>query len=354
MSVNIFVGTAKGAWVLRSDDTRASFEIEGPTFKGWKATAATRDANGRYIVATASDVYGCAVHVSEDLREFRQLDAAPAWPADSGRKLNQIWKLHVAHGAWWAGVDDAGLFKSTDEGASWESVASLNDRKSRCSWHPGFGGLCLHSIVSDPSDAKRLWVGISAVGVFRTDDGGTTWIPCNDGVPVILEDKEHDEVGFCVHGLAADPGDPMKMWRQDHVGMFRTVNGGAHWERCENGLPSAFGFPVDIEGRTGAVFLVPLEADQFRIPVDGKLRVYRSLDGGDEWAPSGSGMPDDFYGVVLRGSMAIDGCDPAGVYVGTTAGTVHISNDLGESWSRIDATLPRVLTVEAFAADAGG
>lgn len=348
MSVTTLVGTVKGAWVLRSDDARSAFDVDGPFFKGWKVTASMRLADGRYVVATASDVYGCAVHLSDDLREFRQLDAAPSWPADSGRKLNQIWKLAQSGSTWWAGVDDAGLFRSTDEGQTWESIASLNDRPSRVSWHPGFGGLCLHSIIPDPNAADRLWVGISAVGVFRTDDAGATWTPCNDGIPVILEDKEHKECGFCVHGLAADPTDPSIMWRQDHVGMFRSRDAGAHWERCETGLPSGFGFPIDIDPRTRTLFAVPLEADQFRFPVDGKLRVYRTTDGGDGWEATGDGLPDDFYGVVLRGAMAIDDRDPAGVYIGTSAGTVHVSNDLGASWRTIPVTLPRVVSVEAF------
>lgn len=349
MSITILVGTVKGAWVLRADDARADWSIEGPLFKGWKVTAATRDARGRYVVATASDVYGPAIHVSEDCRSWTQIDSGPAWEPDSGRKLTQLWTLHARGELLLAGVDEAGLFRSEDGGATWDSVTALNEHPTRGGWYPGFGGLCLHSILTDPKDPQRIWVGISAVGVFRSDDGGASWVACNGGIPVILEDKAHSDIGFCVHGLAADPDEANRIYRQDHVGMFRSTDGGDSWERCEEGLPSGFGFPVEIDARTRSLFVVPLEADQFRFPVDGAFRVYRSADGGDRWHELGDGaLPVDFYGAVLRGGMAVDACDPAGVYVGTTAGTVHLSADLGDTWQTLPTTLPRILMVEAF------
>jgi len=372
--VQAIVGTDKGAFLLRSDDSRSDWEIEGPLFKGWKVTASLRDQRGRFIVATASDVYGAAIHVSDDLKEWRQIENGPAWPkasssnggagsaagsgdseghsggdsgSEDGRKLNQIWTIVSAGDRLYAGVDVAGLFASDDGGESWSPVDGLNEHETRAAWYPGAGGLCAHVILVDPHRPERVWCGISAVGVFRTDDGGATWQTKNDGIPVVIEDKTHKDVGRCVHGLVADPDDPDRIYRREHIGMFRSSDGGDSWERIENGLSSWFGFPIVMDRPTKTIFVIPLESDEYRLPPGGSLQVYRSRDGGDSWESASAGLPDrNAYTGVLRGAMDTDGF--GGVYFGTTSGTIHVSTNHGDSWTTLPAMLPRILSVRVF------
>lgn len=357
MGILVIVGTQKGGFVLRSDRGRAAWSIDGPLFKGWKVTASLRDASGRYILATASDVYGAALHVSEDLAEWRQIERGPAWGEAAsgdgdGRKLNQIWTLMEGGGRLYAGVDVAGVFVSDDRGETWAPVEGLNEHATRSAWSPGAGGLCAHAILVDPRDPRRIWCGISAVGVFRSDDGGTTWHLKNEGIPVLLEDKQHKDIGRCVHGLVADPDDADLIYRREHNGMFRTRDGGESWERIENGLGSWFGFPIAIDPRSRALFVVPLESDEYRVPSGGRLEVFRSDDGGDSWRSVSRGLPQEHaYMGVLRGGLDVDGLDPCGVYVGTTAGTVHVSNDAGDSWTQLPCMLPRVMSVAVYEDD---
>ena len=346
--IKILVGTIKGAFVLRSKEDRDDWSIEGPYLKGWKVTAARRGLDGDYLLGTASFVYGPAVQRSQNLVDWKPVEASPHYTEESGFKLDQIWTFGRAGDRLLAGVDQAGMFESEDGGNSWQLVEGLSGHETREKWFPGFGGLCLHSILSDPANPARLWCGISAVGVFRSDDGGASWTPKNEGVPCIIEDKEHKDIGFCVHAIAQHPDDADTIYRQDHRGMFRTHDGGDSWTRIENGLPSGFGFPLVIDSATKALFAVPLESDEFRMPVDGKFRVYRSRDGGDSWEAVADGLPDRDYSGVLRSAMAVDQLDPCGVYVGTTSGHVHISADAANTWRTLPCTLPRILTVEAF------
>ncbi len=348
MPISVLVGTTKGGFVLRSDDRR-EWSIDGPVFKGWKLTAATRNGN-RFVAATASDVYGAAVHLSDDLESWRQVEHGPAWPKGSERKLNQVWRIDATGDRWFLGVDEAGLFASDDKGESWQPVQGLNEHETRAAWFPGAGGLCAHAILVDPKNRDRIWVGISAVGVFRSDDGGKTWHEKNDGVPAVIEDKNHKGIGRCVHALVADPDDANRIYRREHNGMFRTSDGGESWERVENGLPSWFGFPIVMDLRTRTLWVVPLESDEYRVPKDGGFSVYRSRDGADSWEEVSNGLPSsNAYMGVLRGAMAADSLDPCGVYVGTTSGSLHFSADAGESWREIPCTLPRILSVAAFA-----
>lgn len=360
MRVTAIVGTNKGAFLLRSDGRRRNWDVQGPFFSGWKVTAASRDSGGRTMLATASDVYGAAIQVSEDLEHWRQVENGPAWPKGGDRKLNQIWRFHTGTGpggggsagggVLLAGVDEAGLFRSEDRGETWTSVSGLNEHESRPAWQPGFGGLCAHALLVDPRNENRIWCGISAVGVFRSDDGGRTWTGKNEGVTVAIADKTYPYVGYCVHALVADPNDASVIWRQDHRGMYRTRDAGDSWQRIENGLPSGFGFPIAMDPHTKSLFAIPLESDEHRFTPEGRLRVYSSRDGGDTWVPQMNGLPQNgIYTVVLRGAMCVDGLDPCGVYFGTTSGTVHMSADCGETWGTLPVTLPRVLSVSAFA-----
>ncbi len=349
MGVTLVVGTDKGGFVYRSDDSRQKWRIEGPFFKGWKVTAAARAGDGTWLVGTASDVYGSAIHKSADLRDWRQVPQGPAYAPESNRKLTQIWRIVAPDSIWYAGVAEAGLFRSTDNGESWQPLAGLNDHRSRGNWCPGAGGLCAHSILIDPGNSKRLWCGISAVGVFRSDDAGVTWTAKNDGVPIILEDKDFCDIGFCVHTIVADPSDPNRIYRQDHRGMFRSSDAGDHWERIENGLTSGYGFPLAIDRRSRALFAFPLESDEYRAPQGGQFRIFRSTDSGDSWHALTEGLPQEHvYANVLRGAMDADHLSPGGVYVGTTSGDVFVTRNGGDRWFALPGRLPRIHCVAAI------
>lgn len=371
MTVVVIIGTEKGAFVARTNAERRGWRIEGPLFKGWKVTASGRSPSGRYFLATASQVYGAAIHTGTDLTNWRQIDDGPAFPPAAGahaadppaaadpseewverarvRKLNQIWTLHCGPTRHYAGVDVAGLFSSDDDGETWQPVSALNDHPTRSSWFPGAGGLCAHAVLVDPNRPQSVWCAMSAVGVWRSDDGGANWVPKNEGVRCIMPDKANPGIGYCVHGLAQDPSAPNRIYRQDHTGMYRTRDGGDSWERIENGLASWFGFPIVLDPHTRALFAFPMESDEYRLPVDGKFRVYRSSDEGDSWQALDRGLPSSpTYAGVLRGAMTVDGLDPAGVYVGSTSGDVFVSADRGDSWQPLPCRLPRVLSVRAY------
>ncbi len=373
MSVVVIIGTQKGAVVLRSTNDRKEWKVGDLLFKGWIVTAAERDQRGRYYLGATHEVYGTVVMVSDDLASWRQIEKGPRYESgdvgnaehnrtigrtDSSvdqkaapRHLDQIWTLHASGESIYAGVSEAGLFRSDDRGESWRPIQVLNDFRGRDDWTPGFGGLCTHVVLTDPKNPDRLWVGISAVGVFRSDDGGASWTGKNDGVS--------QAEGYCVHGLAHHYDDADVIYRQDHRGMYRTRDGGDSWQLIENGLPigtlhdghrATFGFPIVIDPNTKAVFALPLESDEYHLPHDGKLRVYRTTNGGDSWEPLAGGLPvEPTYTSVLRGAMAVDGITPGGVYFGTTSGAAYASSNGGELWSRLPVTLPRILCVKAFA-----
>lgn len=347
--MRLLVGTVKGGFWFTSQDRR-SWTVDAPFFAGWKVTAGLRLADGRYLIGVASDIYGPALQVSEDGVEWTQIKNGPSYPGGGDAKLRQIWTLREHDGAIYAGVQDAGLFVSGNGGETWEPVSGLNDHPTRSAWVPGAGGLCAHALLFDDADPDRMWVGISAVGVFRTDDGGATWVPKNEGVRTVLEDSTHKDIGRCVHGLARHPDNPDVIYRQDHSGMYRTTDGGDHWEKNEDGLPAAFGFPISIDASSKALFVAPQQSDQFRIPVGNRLQIYRSTDGGDSWHGASNGLPEaNTFGTVLRGAMAVDDLDPGGVYFGTTSGGVYATADLGEEWTQLPGSLPRVLHVSAWA-----
>ncbi len=337
----LLVGTEKGGYVLSK--SASGWAVEGPMFPGWKVTTFGRAPDGTFLAAVASNWFGVGIHRSNDLRTWEPIDSPPAWEEGSERKMEQIWRFHTDDSRILAGVAHAGLFASGDNGLTWSPVAGLNEHHTRKDWQPGAGGLTAHRILTA---GKRTWVGISAVGVFRSDDGGEKWELKNDGVPPagIPEDAPRPEVGYCVHALAQDPDRPDHIWRQDHMGMHRTTDGGDNWERIANGLPADFGFVIWRDHGSGRLFTVPLESSENRLPVDGVLRVYTSDDDGDSWSVSGAGWPHapQFTG-VLRG--AFDG-DGAGLFAfGTTGGKIWITENNGDSWECLASSFPRIAAV---------
>ena len=372
MGVVLIVGTDKGGMLLRADDAREHWEVGPLGFRGWRVTSAARDPGGRtYLGVCAESSFRNAVLASDDLEHWQELEAAPRYaPADRGnpdhtrtvapnspegrsedgaRRVDQIWTLHCAGDTLYAGVSEAGLFRSDDRGKSWQPVLGLNEHDTRPQWMPSFGGLCLHSVLHDARDPRRLWVGISSFGVFRSDDAGLTWVRKNQGV---TEGETH-----CVHGLAHDPRNADRIFRQEHTGMYRSLDGGDSWQRIESGLPlgdltygdpCAFGFAVEVDPHTGYTYAFPLAGDDYRYAPAGRVRVYRTRDG-EQWQELARGMPaEPCFTSVLRGAMSVDGHDPCGIYVGTTAGQLFASRDRGESWSELPCTLPKILCVEAF------
>jgi hypothetical protein len=339
------IGTEKGAFFLRR--ARRGWDLSGPAFAGWRVTTFGRAPSGDHLLATGSGWFGAAIHRSPDLESWEQVVAGPGWPEGGDRRLNHVWTLERVDADLFAGVDDAGLFRSGDDGETWDPVPGFNEHPTRPHWLPGAGGLAAHCLLHHPSDPKRMWVGVSAVGVFHTDDGGASWVLRDEGVEATAPDDEHPEVGHCVHRLALHHDEPETLWRQDHQGVYRSIDGAESWQRIEDGLPSGFGFALAQDRGSGGLFVVPLESDERRMPNGGRFLVYRSVDGGDSWEPSGTGLPGEpCYAGVLRDALATD--DAGGVYLGTTAGTVHVSVDAGERWETVPAVLPRILSVRVL------
>lgn len=362
--VVLLVGTVKGVFIYRGDAARKAWRMTGPHLGGWEIFSLAGDArNGRIIAGAGNFEAGATVRVSGDGgKTWEGVERAPklAETTEGGVKqeLKHLWLIVPGHpsepGTWWAGADDAALFVSRDDARTWTEVRGLTAHATRPRWVPGFGGLCLHSIVVDRENSKRLWVGISAVGVFRTDDAGATWKLCNEGLHNVAPEFITDpEMGRCVHRMVADPVKPGVLWMQYHGGVFKSENGAESWTRISAGLPNDFGFPMAVT-RRGDVFIVPLLSDNNRVVPDGALKVWRTRDGGRTWRALTNGLPqkEHFVG-VLRGAMDADGREPGGIYFGTTAGEVFASRDDGENWERLPGVLPRVTCVRVWEGGAG-
>lgn len=345
----LIVGTVKGVFLYQSDEHRSSWQLSGPHLGGWEIFSVCGDPRSRRLLAgTGHFMHGPTLRTSRDLGQtWEPVARTPAFGENSAFKLNHIWQIVPGHpskpGTWYAGVDDAALFVSEDDGQNWREVDGLTKHPTRPRWTPGFGGLCLHSVLVDPTNPRRLWVGISSVGVFRTEDGGGTWKLCNEGLhnvaPGFITDPD---MGRCVHKMVLDPERPGVLYIQYHGGVFMSEDGADSWRRISTGLPHEFGFPMAIT-KSGALFVVPLLSDENRVVPDGALKVWRSRDRGRSWRAMTQGLPQESHYVgVLRDAMTADSLSPAGVYLGTTMGELFFSRDEGDHWERLPGQLPRI------------
>jgi len=377
--VLLLAGTMKGAFVLRSDKQRQEWEVGGPYFPGRAIYAlAYDDRNGRQRLwaAVNSSYWGSYLSSSNDFGKtwtepetygvkFPQNEPTPAAPmqdanpatnpaANADLSLKQIWQIALGHpdepDTLYCGVEPAALFKSTDAGESWSLVKGLYDHPHRSQWMPGGGGLCLHTILTDPSNNKRLFVAISTGGVYRTDDGGENWQPRNQGVRAqfLPPDQQYPEWGQCVHKIVSHPANPQRMFLQNHWGLYKSENGGDSWTDIANGVPSDFGFAMEVDPNDdNSVYIIPLESDEFRCTPEGKLRLYRTRNAGESWDAIENGLPqENALETVLRDGLSADSLQPTGIYFGTRSGKLFGSTDSGESWSAILESLPPVVCVK--------
>jgi photosystem II stability/assembly factor-like uncharacterized protein len=349
--VVLLVGTRKGAFLLDGDPDRRDWQVRGPLCEGWPLhDLSIEPGTGAILAGGGNNWYGPAVWRSDDLGETWTHSSEGLTYGDDGPKVTTVWNVTAGKDAIYAGVEPAGLFKSTDGGATWQHVEGLRQHPTTPDWQPGNGGLCLHSIVPHPTDAGRLWVGISAVGAFETVDGGKTWETRNKGVRADFYPDKYPEFGQCVHKLvmAADGGE--HLYQQNHCGVYRSSDGGRQWEEITPGLPSQFGFPMGAHPRDPkTIWTIPLNGDdRGRYMPDASAAVWRTHDGGDTWLRSGDGLPqENAYLGVLREAMAVDRLDPVGVYFGTSTGQLYASTDEGVSWSLVADNLPAIWSVEA-------
>ena len=363
--VRVLVGTRKGAFILTADGRRDRWDVNGPLFGGWELyhlKGSPAEPN-RIYASQSTGWFGQVIQRSDDGgstweavgNEF-VYDGIPGthqWYDGTPHpwEFARVWHLEpsltdpdTVH----AGVEDAALFRSVDGGRSWEELSGLRRHGTGPSWQPGAGGMCLHTIVVDPRDAARMLVAISAAGVFRSEDAGTTWWPANHGLRSEGIPDSDAEVGHCVHHLASHPSRPEVVFMQKHWDVMRSDDGGESWTEVSGDLPTDFGFTIDVHAHEPeTVFVVPITSDSEHYPPEGRLRVYRSRVGGNEWEPLTAGLPqENCYVNVLRDAMAVDSLDPCGVYFGTTGGQVYASPDAGDKWTPIVRDLPAVLSVE--------
>ncbi len=363
--VRVLVGTRKGAFILTADGKRERWEVNGPLFAGWEMyhlKGSPADPN-RIYASQSTGWFGQMIQRSDDggatwepVGNAFVYDGVPGthqWYDGTQHpwEFKRVWHLEPSltdPDTVYAGVEDAALFRSTDGGKSWQELSGLRQHNSGPLWQPGAGGMCLHTIILDPTDPKRIFVAISAAGAFRTDDGGATWRPINRGLRSEGIPDADAEVGHCVHNLAMHPAHPSTLFMQKHWDVMRTDNAGDSWREISGDLPSDFGFPIAVHAQEPeTVYVVPIKSDSEHFPPEGKLRVYRSRTGGGEWEALTKGLPQrDCYVNVLRDAMSVDALDPCGVYFGTTGGQVYASADGGDSWTAIVRDLPAVLSVE--------
>lgn len=363
--VRVLVGTRKGAFILESDDKRETWTTTGPHFGGWEIyhiNGSPADPN-RLYASQSSSWFGQMIQRSDDGGQtWEPVDNKFVYAGVPGThqwydgtphpwEFKRVWHLEPSlddPDTVYAGVEDAAIFKTTDGGKSWNELAGLREHGSGSRWQPGAGGMCLHTIVIDPTNPQRIFIAISAAGAFRTDDGGATWTPINQGLKSEYIPDPNADVGHCVHRIALHPSRPDTLFMQKHWDIMRSDNAGDSWHEVSGNLPTDFGFPIQVHAHEPeTIYVVPIKSDSLHYPPDGKLRVYRSRTGGNEWEALTNGLPQqDCYVNILRDAMAVDKLDQCGVYFGTTGGQVYASSDSGDNWTAIASNLPPVLSVE--------
>jgi BNR/Asp-box repeat len=385
--VRVLVGTRKGAFILTSDGMRENWEVSGPHFAGWElyhVKGSPVDPN-RLYASQSSGWFGQLIQRSDDGGKTWHQPGTPAGQAaepgppksDSNRftydassqtgkpltthqwydgtqhpwEFKRVWHLEPSltdPETVYAGVEDAAIFRSTDGGHNWKELPGLRGHGTGPKWQPGAGGMCLHTIILDPSNPQRIWIAISAAGAFRTEDGGTTWKPINRGLKSEYIPDPNAEIGHCVHHVAMNPKRPGVLFMQKHWDVMRSDDAGDSWHEVSGNLPTDFGFVIDVHAHEPeTIYVVPIKSDSEHYVHEGKLRVFRSRSGGDDWESLTKGLPQkDCYVNVLRDAMAVDSLDKCGVYFGTTGGQVYASADAGDSWNPIVRDLPAVLSVE--------
>ncbi len=387
--VRVLVGTRKGAFILTSDGKRENWNVSGPHFAGWELyhlKGSPVDPN-RLYASQSSGWFGQIIQRSDDRgKTWHQPGTLPGEPTstpegfpkaesnkfvydispETGKPLTthqwydgtprpwefkRVWHIEPSltdRDTVYAGVEDAALFRSTDGGKNWQELPGLRGHGTGPNWQPGAGGLCLHTVILDPSDPGRIFVAISAAGAFRTDDGGETWKPINKGLFSQYIPDPTAEVGHCVHHVAMHPSRPGVLFMQKHWDVMRSDDAGDSWREVSGNLPTDFGFVIDLHAHEPeTVYVVPIKSDSEHYVADGKLRVYRSRSGGNEWEALTNGLPQsNCYVNVLRDAMAVDSLDSCGIYFGTTGGQVYASADSGDTWAPIVRDLPAVLSVE--------
>ncbi len=355
--VRLLVGTKKGAFILESDASRRDWSMRGPLCEGWPVhDLIVEPGTGSILAAAGNPWYGPAVWRSDDGGTAWTHSSAGMTYGDESPAVATVWSLATTpDGALLAGVEPAGLFRSTDAGATWAHVEGLTNHPTRPTWQPGAGGLILHTIVPHPTDTARTWVGISAVGVFETRDGGVSWEPRNVGVRAEFNpENRYPVTGQCVHKFAMAAGEPDTFYQQNHCGAYRSDDGATTWQEITPGLPSDFGFPLVTHPRDpDSAWIIPLNgADKGRYMPDAHAAVWRTRDRGASWTRLDAGLPTrDAYLSVLREAMARDTLDPVGIAFGTSTGQLWHSADDGDSWRMITDTLPEIWAVEAVVLD---
>jgi ligand-binding sensor domain-containing protein len=347
--ITLWVGTQKGLFKFESSKARKKWQLSGPYLAGWEVSSILPEVD-KLLVGTSHYVYGATIRSSKDGGEtFVQSEGSPTYDDQSGFKVNRIWQLarHPKTKTLYAGVDEAGLFKSDDNGQNWEEVSGLTQHETRPLWAPGAGGLCLHTILFDPHNDQRMWVAMSAVGVFRSDDSGQSWQVKTRGIDAIVTDEKPSEVGRCIHKMVLHPKNPERLFIQYHGGVYKSENAADEWTTIETGLPSNFGFPM-VMTHTEKLHIIPLNSDTFRTSAEGKLRVYTFNEAHQSWHDDSAGLKSDgHYSGVLRDAMTVDNQDEPGVYFGTTGGEVFAR--VGDNtWQRLPGTLPRIMTLRVL------
>ncbi|MEJ2255907.1 MAG: hypothetical protein P8X98_02720 [Woeseiaceae bacterium] len=347
----LLVGTAKGLFRLMRESAGGAWQLDGPHIAGYSVLHTMQTPDGTLYAATAHTVWGAHIYASTDHgASWQSLDTVPTHAADSGRgPTKAVWHLRAAGSTLYAGIDPAGLFRSDDKGASWEPVTGLNEHPTRTTWEPSKGCFAVHSICVDPQQPDRLVVAVSAGGVYRSADRGRNWQPANVGVRAENLPQRYPETGHNVHRIIMHPRRPRRFYRQCYNGVYRSDDGAETWIEITANLPGDFGYGLAVDPLDpDTAFQIPESGSHLRAPVDGRLRVYRTRNGGDSWESVSDGLPDrHVYVTVLREAMDTDAGEPCGIYFGTSGGHVFASPDAGNSWQKIVSYLPRVLSVKA-------